>query len=130
MKHNVFRFGHIYYRQKDGTAKGAPLATDWATQMFIFYEMTTLQDLFGKHLRLNRRFVDDKIDLWKVIPNGETYSEYKNHLNKVCKLNWEASSLSNQVMFLDLIICIGRKSQKLKYKPYAKNENLFICMSH
>ena len=97
--------------------------------MFAFYEITTLQDLFGKHLHLNKRFVDEKIRLWKVIPNGSTYSEYKNNLNKVCKLNWEASSLSNQVMFLDLIIWIDRKSQKLKYKPYTKNEKLFICMS-
>ena len=32
-------------------------------------------------------------------------------------------------MFLDLIIWIDRKSQKLKYKPYTKNENLFTCMS-
>ena len=87
MKHNMFRFGNTYYRQKDGTAIGAPPATDWATQMFAFYEMTTLQDLFGKHLRLNKRFVANKIGPWKVIPNGETYSEYKTHLNKVCKLN-------------------------------------------
>ena len=28
MKHNVFRFGTTYYRQKDGTAIGAPPATD------------------------------------------------------------------------------------------------------
>ena len=54
MKHNVFRFGTTYYRQKDGAAIGVPPATDWAIQMFAFYEMTVLQDLFGKHLRLDK----------------------------------------------------------------------------
>ena len=31
-------------------------------------------------------------------------------------------------MFLDLIIWIDRKSQKLKFKPHAKSKNLFLCV--
>ena len=60
MKHNAFCFGTSYYRKKDFTSIRDPPATDCATQMFEFYEMTTLQDIFGKHLRLDKRFVDEK----------------------------------------------------------------------
>ena len=87
MKHNAFSFGTTYYRQKDGTAIGAPPETNWSTQTFSFYETIVLHDLFGKHLRLDKIFVDDKIGLWKIIPNGKTYNDCKNHLNKVCKLH-------------------------------------------
>ena len=47
MKNNVFLFGENYYRQKDGAAIGDSSAAYWATQMLVFYEMTTLKDLFG-----------------------------------------------------------------------------------
>ena len=73
MKHSVFRFGNTYCEQTDGTAIGLPRATDWATQIFAFYVITILQDLFGQQLRLDKRFVDDKIGLWKLTPNQHTF---------------------------------------------------------
>lgn len=63
MKQKLFRFGTNYYRQKDATSIVAPPATDWATRIFTFYEMTILQDLFGKHMRLDKIFADDIIGL-------------------------------------------------------------------
>ena len=51
------------------------------------------------------------------------------NLNKVCKLNWEASSLSNKDIFIDLIICVDRKSQKLKCKLCTKSVNIFLYIS-
>ena len=86
MKHNVLRFGTTYCRQKDGVAIGDPPATNWTIQMFAFYQMKVLQDIFGKHLHLDKRFVDDKIGLWKIIPNSKPYNDCKNHLSKFCKI--------------------------------------------
>ena len=77
------------------------------------------------HLRLNKRFLDDKIGLWKIIPNGKTYDYCKKYLNKLCKLNWEGLFVSNVVMFLDQFN-IDRKIQTLKCKPHTKIDNLFF----
>ena len=125
MKHKVFRFGTTWYRQKDGIAIGVPLATDWATQILAFHETTVLQDLFGKYLSLDKMFVDDKIGTLKIIPNSKTYNDCENHPNKVCKLNWEAPSVSNQVIFLDLIIWIDRKVKNLNTNLVPKTKISF-----
>ena len=63
MQHNVFRFGSTCCVQEDGTAIGQPPATDWAQQFVAFFEMTVLTMIFGKHLRLDKIFVDDKAGL-------------------------------------------------------------------
>ena len=62
-KHNVFKFGHTYYRQKDSTAIGSVPASDWATIIFNFYEMALIELTFRENLRLDTRFIDDKIDV-------------------------------------------------------------------
>ena len=54
---------------------------------FSFYEIVILNDLFCSQLILDKRLIDDKIGLWKALPNGRTHNEHVECLNKKCKLN-------------------------------------------
>ena len=61
MKNNVFKFGDACYHQKDGTAIGSVPESDWATIMFNFYKISIIEPIFRENLRLDARFIDDKI---------------------------------------------------------------------
>ena len=55
-----------------------------------------LNDLFGTQLILDKSLVDDKIGLWIAIPDGRTYNEVIEYLDKVCKLELQSSPLSEK----------------------------------
>ena len=71
--------------------------------------MTVLSMLFAEHLRLDVRFVDDKSGLWQVKEDTPTkkhksYNDHVNFLQRICRLDWESSKLTDNMMFLDLFV--------------------------
>ena len=59
-------------KKKYGTAIGAPPAAHRYTKKIALYEIVILSDMISIQLRLDKIFADDKIGLWKVLPNGRT----------------------------------------------------------
>ena len=85
MKYNVFKFSDTCYRQKDDIAIGSVSASDSATIMFNFYVIAIIRPTFKENLRLDTRFIDDKIGVWHSLQSSD-YNNYKTFINKMCKL--------------------------------------------
>lgn len=49
-------------------------------------------------------------------------------INKMFKLEWIASPLSEKIIALDLEIWIDRKTNSIKHESYTKDQNLFLCL--
>ena len=95
MKNNIFQFGDMFFRQKTGTAMGAPPAPPWAT---IFMALSENQFL-PHHNRLifYRRFIDDVIGIWRWDGEQEKWDYFKRKLNNpFFELQWEISDLTKK----------------------------------
>ena len=86
MKHNVFKFGDIYYRQKDSTVIGSAPVSNWATIVFNFYENTIIEPTFRANLRLDTPFVDNKIGFWRLLQHND-YNTFTTTINEMHKLD-------------------------------------------
>ena len=86
MKHNVFKFGDTYYLQKDSTTIRSIPASDWTTIIFNFYEIAIIGPTFRANLRLDIRFIDDKIDVWRPLQHND-YNNFASKINKMCELD-------------------------------------------
>ena len=61
MNSNVFKFGDMLFRQKNGTATGTPCACDYAILYVGYFELKTIIPKYGKYFLLFKRFIDDGI---------------------------------------------------------------------
>ena len=87
----MFRLRNTYYCQKNCTAIGLLPALDIVTQAYGFYEATIMNLIFIRYLRVDSKFIDDKLCLWnRPIPE---FKAYITHVNKACNLDWEFSEL-------------------------------------
>ena len=129
MENNVFSFGDCYFRQRNGTAMGAPPAPPWAT-LYLAENETMLIEKYKKYLILLRRFIDDLIGLWLWDDSRECrekWNEFQQDLNNPhLELEWVTSEMETQVDFMDLTIKItnGRIDTTLYEKP--NNLHLYI----
>ena len=62
-RHNYFKFGDTFWRQKSGTGMGISPAPPWATIFFGLYE-TKLLAKWKHHISFYKRFIDDVIGIW------------------------------------------------------------------
>ena len=58
MTKNIFQFGDIFWRQRNGTAMGAPPAPSYATLSFGTHEEPLLEQ-FTDYLSFYKRYIDD-----------------------------------------------------------------------
>ena len=100
-----------------------------ATQFFAFNKMILLSPVFRKYLKVDVRCLDDKFGIWKSVQDAPvTYKDYKDRVNKVCKLNWKFGKLQDSGVHVDLFIWIDRPSKKVKWRHYAKPMNLDLLL--
>jgi len=141
MKHNIFHFGDTWWMQKIGTAMGTPCACIIATIYFAHYEKFTLLPKYNSHLQHYFRFIDDGFGIWtpptdpdspidpnssfsKINDSNNIFEEFKKDLNKFGLLRWTVEELSNEIVYLDLIIKIDKG--RFTFKTYQKDLNLYL----
>ena len=93
----MMKFVDTHYYQINGTAIGSVPASDWVTKMFNFCEVAIIEPTFRQNLRLDTRFVDDKIGIWRS-HRVDDYNEFKTTMNNMCKLELIASLLSKNTV--------------------------------
>jgi len=123
MKLNVFKFGDTYWQQKTGTAMGTPPAPPWAQLYFGTYEEEFLPEF--DCILFYKRYIDDIFGVY--IPGTTTFEDFKDHLNDCgSELTWKTTDLSDEVIFLDMIVKI--QNNKLVTTLYEKpnNHHLYI----
>ena len=96
--------------------------------MHALYEIAIIVPNLQENIRLDTRFIDDKILVWKSLKPNK-FEVYKSTINKMCKLDWINSPLSEKIVALDLEIWIDRKDKSFKHKSYTKEQNIFLYLS-
>ena len=110
---NVFQFGDTYWVQLVGTAMGTPMACIYATIFFAYYEQTILLPKYKKNILFFRHQIDDIFCVWVDDPQKpHAFKEFKEDLNKQCKLEWKTTNLSKSVDFLDFQSTMGILQQE------------------
>ena len=129
LKFNVFQFGNIYVRQKNGAAIGGPFSSAWAIIIFALIESKLLKPKFKNNMILLKRFIDDMITIWKrTNESDKEWSDFKKFINECSNLEWLADKPGEAVTFLDLKIWINRKQKRFEWRPNTKELNLFLCL--
>lgn len=124
MKNNIFRFGDLFFRQRTGTAMGAPPAPPWATLYMAVAENEFVQT-YSKNLIFYKRFIDDVIGIWIDDGNSDTWDAFVSDLNdEYFELEWEVSKLSIQVDYMDLTL--GIREGRITTTLYEKANNLHL----
>ena len=110
---NVFQFGDTYWVQLVGTAMGTPMACIYATIFFAYYEQTILLPKYNKNILFFRCQIDNIFCVWVDDPQKpHAFKEFKEDLNKQCKLEWKTTNLSKSVDFLDFQSTMGILQQE------------------
>lgn len=127
MTNNIFSFGDSYWKQKTGTAMGTPPAPPYATLYYAILENTFVNKF--PNLLFYRRYIDDVIGIWDdTDPPSDNLSwpAFKSVMNSPeFKLEWEHTSLSTSVDFMDLTITINADC-KLSVTLYNKPSNMHL----
>ena len=122
MTNNYFTFGDCIYKQKTGTAMGAPPAPPWAN-LYMAISESEFRDDYTDEMPFYRRFIDDVFGIWlyeDTDHNHRAWHEFTSDLNNpYFELEWEVSTLKKQVDYMDLTISIqqGRIHTTLYEKP-------------
>lgn len=134
MNNNIIQFSNSFWIQLSGAAIGIP-PTCIYVRIFFNDAEKTLSKKFAKRLLLLKRFVDDGVGLWKLhphsVPSASTepeLEEFKKELNKASSLNWVCSKLVNKINFLQVIIKLVIKNNKItfEFSPFSKELNLHL----
>ena len=125
MKNNVFQFGNCYFYQKTGTAMGTPPACCYATIYYAVREKFLLNK-YQENLFFYRRYIDDIFGIW--VPNNPqlTYEDFSEDLN-YHKLRWDTNPLSDNVIFLDMVLHIS--NNRVITRLYKKILNLYLYIN-
>ena len=94
-------------------------ASDWETIMFNFYEIAIIEPTFRENIRLDKRFIDEKIGVWRMLQPND-FNNFQTTINKMCKLEWITSPLNDSIVDLDLEIWIDRPNNSIKHKSHVK----------
>lgn len=134
MKNNYFRFGDTIWKQLKGTAMGTPPAPPYATIFYGALEEKLLPDpRFQPNLIFYRRFIDDVFGIWHIpdpttnpIANSQKWETFKQAMNHPrFQLQWDHTSLSRTVDFLDLTISISPE-HRITTTLFEKASNLHL----
>jgi hypothetical protein len=112
--------------KKIGTAMGTPCACIYATIFFAWFERQYILKKYRKNLMLYCRQINDIFGVWMDDPNNpNSWNEFKQDLNRQCKLEWNTEDLDTTVNFLNLTISIDKKG-KISYQTFQKPMNKFL----
>ena len=125
MTNNVFQFGDCYFHQKTGTAMGTPPACCYATIYYAIHEHFLFQK-YSDNIFFYRRYIDDIFGVWVPSNSGATFDDFIKDL-KFHKLRWEATTPSNSVVFLDLVLQIS--GNIIVTQLYEKILNLYLYIN-
>ncbi len=129
MTNNVFTFGDMTFKQKNGTAMGTPPAPSWANLYFAIHEDEALAEFVGRLLGF-WHFIDDIFGIWICHPDPETdearWQDFIRRMNDDPGLTWIFSERSNQVDFMDLTITLN--DGVITTSLYEKPLNLHLCI--
>ena len=127
MTHNLFKFGDTFWVQLTGTAMGAPPAPSYATLYYYLHE----QNIIPTHtcLYYYGRYIDDGLGIW--IPHSDNNMDnilWNQFLQDTTfgKLQWEATTRTTSIDFLDLTISIIGTS--IVTTLYEKALNLYLYL--
>ena len=123
MENNVFRFGDLWFLQKNGTAMGTIAAVKYATIYFAQHEHDTIIPKYKNQMLYFRRYIDDIFIIWDT-QGPFSWKDLENDLTYE-KLKWETNEPSNTVDFLDLTIFTD-KNNRLQTKTFEKPLNLHL----
>jgi hypothetical protein len=126
-ENNLFKFGDTIWKQCSGTAMGTPPAPPWATIVFGITE-----DGFVPRWMITIpfyvRFIDDVLGVWLVHPitstNDTNWENFQKDMNSLNGLEWECTTPSTSVNFMDLTITI--KGGRLETSLFEKSQNLYL----
>jgi uncharacterized protein (DUF779 family) len=128
MQENVFTFGDMIFKQRNGTAMGTPPACALATIFFAINGENDAIVQFQNNVIYLKRFIDDLFGIWKCHPDpntdAELYQQFIAKLNQCPGLTWIANPLSTCVDFLD--ITIELREGRFRTTLYEKDLNLFL----
>ena len=128
MKQNVFKFGEKCYLQINSSVIGSFPASYWATIIFNFCQISIIRPSFKANLRLDKRFVDDKIGVYRSLKPNDC-NEYVTFINKEWKLEWTETTVRDRLIAPDLETLIDLTIKTIKHKSCTKEQNLFSCIS-
>jgi hypothetical protein len=124
MHNNRMKFGNMFVRQHKGIAMGMAPAPSIANLFVAIYKETHILTFPSTSLHFLRRFIDDGLGIWlrdsdqqQDNANWESFQSIVNGMG----LQWEFSSRSSDVTFMDLNIHLrnGRLHTSLYAKPMA-----------
>jgi hypothetical protein len=149
MKQLVFNFGDTYWKQQSGTAMGTSSACAYATIYYSFHEEQRI--IIKQYLSFYKRFIDDALSITdkptthqQRMPDPtrdlidetnnfteDTFQDLLNTMNdfgeKGNRLEWEATTPSRTVQFLDLTISIDPQGF-IHTQTYQKPMNLYLYL--
>jgi len=135
LRSNIFRFGINIYRQIKGTARGTPMAANYANLFMTTLEEKIINE-FHEKTRLKPfiyfRFIDDIFFIWT---HGEKSlqefikfaNEYTDKHKMKSKIKFETNISSDKVSFLDVEISIH--NGKLKTSLYSKPTDAHLYLN-
>jgi hypothetical protein len=127
-RHNLFRFGNAYVKQKSGTAMGKRPAPPWATIFFAIHEGQFVPQ-FEEYLLFYRRYLDDIIGIWLAHPDPATnlanWNEFKATVGNFHGLEWTFTPLArSDVAFMDMSLSI--ENDRVESTLYEKKLALYL----
>ncbi|KAL7555111.1 hypothetical protein ACHAWF_018737 [Thalassiosira exigua] len=84
---------------------GIPCAPAWATLFQGLDEQDVIIPTYTIQLLIFIQYIGDMFGTWLRIPMGHSFDDLERSMNKGC-LEWEFTSLSKSVVFLDLTLSI------------------------
>ena len=105
---------------------GTSAAINYSYTYVGLFKLKTLMVDYKEFLLFYRGFVNNGIRVWKhSLPNSESkFKEFVPALNNLAKLKWTCTGFVKTLKFLDLTISI--KHQKLHFKTFQKEQNLYL----
>jgi hypothetical protein len=130
MNSNVFEFGDTWWKQLAGTAMGTSVACMYATIFYSYHEETCLllPTTVKYRILFYKRFIDDAIVIILKLADFQPFMQDMNDYGpEGRRLEWEATTPSRQVDFLDLTIAI-QPDGSITTKIYQKPMNLYLYL--
>ena len=130
MNNNIIQFDDLFFRQKNGTAMGAPPAPPYATIYFAIHELKIVPKY--ESLVFYKRYIDDALGLWRRHANPvvdlSNWTKFQADMNDYGILTWDPFTQETTVNFMDLTIFYDTSSERTETKVYEKPENLYLII--
>lgn len=125
MDHNHFSFSDTNWKQLKGTAMGTACAPCFAS-IFLGAIETPIIQSFQNHIRLVKRFIDDKFLLWNYRNDPHSFKHFIAQLTRNSGFEFTYVIHEHPVEYMDL--CILRDGHHYETKTYEKKLNLFLYL--